>query len=228
MAAAPPRPPTLNKPWKPDISARPSRRSTSTAWAFMATSTAPSITPKYSSAATNTITLGAKASTGSARHSSHPDATITRRLPRRWLSQPTNGIDKVSLVGGENALTQLATELELNASFEEVVWGGDDEVYAITLGPEPGLNPTKLVAIDPTKSGPTKFRVLARAPWFTDQENGAAFVHGGLALTKEHVVVGDHTPGKPRIRVFSRATGAEVAAIPTTVGAPWSLVALPP
>lgn len=142
--------------------------------------------------------------------------------------EPTDGIDKISLAGGENAATQVVTESELGASFEEVAWGGEQEVYAITLGPEPGLNPTQLVAIDPTKSGPSKFRVLAKAPWFADQENGAAFVHSGLALTKDHVVVGDHTPGAGRIRVFSRATGEQVAAIPTTVGAPWALVALPP
>lgn len=139
-----------------------------------------------------------------------------------------DGIDRVWL-DGSRPTEQLAREKELGGSVEEVAWGGEHEVYAITLGEEPGLNPTRLVVFDPSQpAGPSRIHELAKAPWFDDPVNGAAYVHSGLALTRDHVLVGDHTPGAPKIRVFSRATGKQVAAIPTTVGAPWSLLALAP
>lgn len=138
-----------------------------------------------------------------------------------------DGIARVWLDGSHEA-EMLATEEELGGSVEEVVWGSDHEVYAITLGKEPGLNPTKVVVFDPSKPAGERVRELAKAPWFDDPVNGAAYVYSGLVLTEEHVVFGDHTPGAGRIHVVSRATGEEVAAIPTTVGVPWQLLALSP
>jgi hypothetical protein len=81
MMAAPARPPMLKRPWKPDINARPSRRSTSTAWAFIATSTAPSIAPKYSNTAASAGAFGTIASSGIATHNISPATQITLRLP---------------------------------------------------------------------------------------------------------------------------------------------------
>lgn len=92
MPAAPISPPTLNRPWKPDIAAFCRRRSTSTACAFIETSSAPSAALKYSSAATSSGTLGASANAGNARHSASALATMTVRAPRRWLSSPPSGI----------------------------------------------------------------------------------------------------------------------------------------
>jgi hypothetical protein len=147
---------------------------------------------------------------------------------RHDLAEAKDGIDRISLADG--TVTQILNESEINASVEEVAWGGEHEVYAITLGPEPGLNPTKVIRFDPTQAPATRdIQELAHAPWFDDSVNGAAYVHAGLALTKDHVLVGDHTPGAGRIRVFSRATGKELASIPTKAGSPpWQLLALPP
>lgn len=140
----------------------------------------------------------------------------------------SDGIDLAALDGSEPA-RQLVSEDELHGSADEVVWGGDHEVYAIVLGKEPGLNPTRVVAIDPTlPPGSRVVATLAEAPWFDDPVNGAAYVHTGLALTQDHLLVGDHTPGAGRIRIFSRSTFAEVASVPTEVGAPWALLAMPP
>ncbi|MFT3766108.1 MAG: hypothetical protein QM820_11420 [Minicystis sp.] len=139
-----------------------------------------------------------------------------------------DGVERVWLDGSRKT-EQVIDEKELGGSVEEVVWGSDTEAYAIVLGPEPGLNPTRVVAFDPSKpAGQRVTRELAKAPWFADAVNGAAYVHAGLALAKDHVIVGDHTPGAPGLRIFARQTGAEVAFIPARNAAPWALVALDP
>lgn len=139
----------------------------------------------------------------------------------------TDGIDRVWLDGSRET-EQVVGEGELDGSVEEIAWGGPNELYAIVLGREPGLNPTRVVAIDPSRDrGARVTRVLAEAPYFGDPVNGAAYVHVGLALTEEHVLVGDKTPGAGRIRVFSRATGEELGPIPTRVHPPAALYALP-
>jgi hypothetical protein len=140
---------------------------------------------------------------------------------------PEDGIDRVWLDGSQ-ATEQLIDEPTLGGSVDEVVWGSDTEIYAIVLGPESGLNPTRLVRIDVSQPAGARVTDLLRAPWFTDPVNGAAYVFSGLALTKGHVLVGDHTPGQAGIHVFSRDTQAEVAFVPALGGAPQGLVSLPP
>ena len=139
-----------------------------------------------------------------------------------------DGIERVDLAAGKT--TQLVSETELGGSVDEVVWGGENEVYAIVLGPEAGLNPTRVLAIDPSRpAGHRVVGTLAEAPWFKDKVNGQAYVHTGLALDGPYVLVGDQTNGRTRIHVFSRTTGAEVLpAIPTANGAPTALLAIDP
>jgi hypothetical protein len=126
-----------------------------------------------------------------------------------------DGIDLIDTAAG--TATQLISETALGGSVDEVVWAGPNEAYAIVLGPVPGLNPTSVVAFDPA-SGQV-IRTLAQADFYA---------HTGLALAGDFVLVGDHSPGAPRIHVFSRATGAEQEAIVPQGEAPWGLLALPP
>lgn len=132
-----------------------------------------------------------------------------------------DGIDLVDLTAG--TATQLASEDRLGGSVDEVVWAGPHEVYAITLGDVPAVNPTRVIVFDPaTQDAP---RVLAQAPWFTDHANGAAYVHVGLALDGDLLVVGDRTPGAEGIRLFRRSDGTEVLPpIRPGVEAPWGLL----
>ena len=140
---------------------------------------------------------------------------------------PEDGIDRVDLEAG--TATQLISETELGGSVDEVVWASEHEAYAIVLGPQPGLNPTKVIAFDPSQPpGHRVLRTLAKAPWFDDPVNGQAYVHTGLALDGGYVLVGDQTYRQTRIRVFSRATGMEQPSVPTTNGAPTALLAIDP
>jgi hypothetical protein len=137
-----------------------------------------------------------------------------------------DGIDRVRL-DGSGEVTQLVSEAELGGSVSELVWGGPTEVYAIVLGEEPGINPTRVVQIDPTRpAGQRVMKELARAPYFEDHD-AAAYVHVGLALTEHELLVGDKRSGEPKILVFSRATGEALAPVPTRVHPPAALLALP-
>jgi hypothetical protein len=138
-----------------------------------------------------------------------------------------DGIDRVDFVAG--TATQLISETEMGGSVDEVAWVSDHEAYAIVLGPEPTLNPTRVLAFDPSQpAGSRIVRWLAEAPWYQDHVNGQAYVHVSLAVDGDYVLVGDQTFEHTRIRVFSRATGEEQAAIPTTNGAPTALLAIDP
>jgi hypothetical protein len=136
-----------------------------------------------------------------------------------------DGIDLVDLAAGK--ATQLISENVLGGSVDEVVWAGPDEAYAITLGPVPMINPTSVIRFDP-QSGQVKQPALAQAPFFCDKKNGAGYVHVGLAVDGDVVVVGDHTPGAAAIRVFSRASGEELPALLPSVEAPWGLLPFGP
>jgi len=138
-----------------------------------------------------------------------------------------DGIDRAWL-DGSHETEQLVSESELGGSVDEVVWGGDDEVYAIVLGPVPGANPTRVVQIDPSRAaGDRVVRVLASAPYY-DDPNGAAYVHAGLSLAGEWLLVGDHTPGQPQLLAFRRKSGDPPVAVQTEVLPPAALLALPP
>ena len=136
-----------------------------------------------------------------------------------------DGIDRVVLDGSSD-VEQLVSETELGGSVDEIAWGGPTEVYAIVLGEQPGINPTRVVLIDPTRpAGERVVRELARAPYF-DDPNAEAYVHVGLALTEHEVLVGYKRSSDPKILVFSRATGAPLAPIPTRVHPPAALLTL--
>jgi hypothetical protein len=134
-----------------------------------------------------------------------------------------DGIDLVDLAAGE--ATQLISETALGGSVDEVVWAGPDEAYAITLGPVPSVNPTALIRFDP-QSGQVTQPPLARAPFFCDSTNGAGYVFVGLALDGDVLAIGDHVAAA--VRVFSRASGAELPAFVATVEAPWGLLPFGP
>lgn len=141
---------------------------------------------------------------------------------------PADGVDRVWLDGSRDP-EQIVDEVELGGSVDRVVWAADDEVYVIVLGAVPAINPTRVLRLDPTRPpGERVVRELARARYFDDHD-APAYVHVGLALAGDHLVVADQDPGRPRLVVFARADGAEVASIPTKVDfPPAALVALPP
>ena len=135
----------------------------------------------------------------------------------------SDGIDLVDLTAG--TATQLISETALGGSVDEVVWAGPTEAYAIVLGPQATINPTSVVAFNPQTG---KVHTLAQAPWFTDPANGQGYVHVGLALDGDVLLVGDHDEDAPAILVFSRATGEQLAPIPPSVEAPWGLLTVSP
>src|SRR5262249_53871792 len=112
-----------------------------------------------------------------------------------------DGIDLVDLTAG--TATQLVSEVTLQGSVDRAAWGGPNEVYALTLGPQPWLNPTQVVVFDPAAAKDT-LAPLVQAPWFQDP-SAPAYVHTSLALDGDLVVVADRTPGKAAIRLFPRS-----------------------
>jgi hypothetical protein len=137
------------------------------------------------------------------------------------LISQEDGIDSIDLAKG--TATQVISETGLGGSVDNVVWAGPTEAYAIVEGPVAGVNPTSVVAFDPTRGVVT--RTLAKAPYFTDDSlEGYVFV--GLAVDGDVVLVADQTTGSAAIRVFPRAGGAELPRIPTTVDPPVSLLTL--
>jgi hypothetical protein len=136
-----------------------------------------------------------------------------------------DGIDLVDLAAG--TVTQLISETVLGGSVDEVVWAGPEEAYAITLGPVLSVNPTSLIRFDP-QSGQVTQPPLARASWFCCMASGQGYVHVGLALDGDVLAIGDHTQEAPAVRVFSRATGAELPSFYATVAPPWALLPFGP
>ncbi|MNH15949.1 hypothetical protein D3C79_755750 [compost metagenome] len=78
---APAMPPTLKKPWKPDIMALPLARSTTTACTFIATSIMPIAAPNSNRASAMPAVLSISASKGRSRHNARPASRITGRQP---------------------------------------------------------------------------------------------------------------------------------------------------
>jgi hypothetical protein len=134
---------------------------------------------------------------------------------------PDDGIDSVDLAKG--TATQVISEKELGGSVDNVVWASPTEAYAIVEGPKAFVNPTSVVAFDPSRGVVT--RTLAAAP--TDP-NAQQYVFVGLALDGDNVLVADQTTTDPRIRVFPRTGGAELPSIPTKVLPPVSVLTLTP
>jgi hypothetical protein len=132
-----------------------------------------------------------------------------------------DGIDSVDLAAG--TATQIISETALGGSVDNVVWASPTEAYAIVLGPEAGVNPTSVVEFDPSRG--TVTRTIASPP--TDP-SAQQYIFVGLALDGDFLLVADQTMADPKIRVFSRATGEEQAAIPTKVDPPVSLLTLSP
>lgn len=116
-----------------------------------------------------------------------------------------DGIATVDLESLE--VTHVVTEPSLGGSAVEVVAPTEREAYAIVAGPEPGVNPTRVVRFDPMTGDVTA--VLADS-----SRERPGFYHAGLAVSGNHVVVGDRTPGRARLLIYDRkslGTPAEVA-----------------
>lgn len=133
------------------------------------------------------------------------------------LNDPnTNGVVVISLESGQ---TELAiSEAELGGSPLEIALASPSEAYAIVGGPIPGVNPTSVVAFDPSTHKVTRT--------LTGPADG--FVHAGLAVNGPYLVVGDQTFGAPRIRFFDRASGEEALAITPKLLPPIALLTLEP
>ncbi len=85
---APVSPPRLYMPCRLEMHGRPRRRSTSTAWVFMATSMVAKVRPTSSSPAARYQTLGASPSNGKQAISANPETTVIARLPWRRTNAP--------------------------------------------------------------------------------------------------------------------------------------------
>ena len=91
-SAAPARPPKLQAAWKEDMIGRPYPLSTTTACAFMETSSPPFAAPSSMRAGTSKYRFGARAGVTSERESKSAVVPTTRRLPRRETRAPTSGM----------------------------------------------------------------------------------------------------------------------------------------
>ncbi len=90
-SSAPATPPRLNSAWNDDMIGRPTRCSTSAAWAFIDTSRRPLQAPRSARESESRATLGLATGRGSARQSATPAAAVITRLPSRPTSQPATG-----------------------------------------------------------------------------------------------------------------------------------------
>jgi hypothetical protein len=132
---------------------------------------------------------------------------------RSFFTDPEDGIDVVDFAAG--TAKQLISETELRGTVGELVVASPTEAYAIVLG-DGEKSPTSLVRFDPSNG--TRTQVLDAAP---------LFLHAGLALDGELVLVGDHTVEGAGILAFDRATGASRGRITAHRLPPWSLHTTP-
>jgi hypothetical protein len=132
---------------------------------------------------------------------------------RSFFTDPEDGIDVVDFATG--TATQLISETELRGTVSELVIAGPTEAYAIVLD-EGEKSPTSLVRFNPETHQRTQ--VLDAAP---------LFLHAGLALDGDLVLVGDHTGKGAGILAFDRATGASRGRITAHRLPPWSLHTTP-
>ena len=79
--------------WKRVMIERSTRRCSSTAWLFIATSVRPSRAPRTSSDANTRTAVGARPRTGSHSDSAADVVIVIVRLPHRSTSQPLNELD---------------------------------------------------------------------------------------------------------------------------------------
>ena len=84
--------PSDHRAWKRVMIDRPTRRCSSTAWEFIATSVSPSRAPSTSRAANTSTAVGATPSSGSHSDIAADVVIVIVRLPRRSTSQPLNAL----------------------------------------------------------------------------------------------------------------------------------------
>lgn len=92
ITPAPTAPPTLKKPWNPDIIDRPLAASTTIAWMFIATSMAPRPAPNTISVTASKGSADDVASSGRLLASITAATTMTARQPNLDASTPENGM----------------------------------------------------------------------------------------------------------------------------------------
>jgi hypothetical protein len=130
------------------------------------------------------------------------------------------GVEVVDLAA--RTTRQVLREVDVGGSISRAVLASATEGYAIAVGPEEGINPTWLVRFDPSTGAAD--RVLADTRQLGEEERG--YYYWGLAINGDVLLLGDRTPGKARIRAFSRQTGEEVGSIPVSLYPPVDLFVL--
>jgi len=128
----------------------------------------------------------------------------------------SDGIDAIDLA--TRAVSQLISEDELGGSAYAVAFASETEGYAVVLGPEPGINPTKVVRFNPSDKSVETIATL----------ESSAFVYTGLAVVGDLLLVADGTREAPRIVAVERNSRRVVASITPRLDAPWSFVPLAP
>jgi len=132
---------------------------------------------------------------------------------RSFVTDPEDGIDVVDFATG--TAKQLISESVLGGTVSEVIIAGPTEGYAIVLG-DGEKSPTSLVRFNPSTG--TRTKVLDAAP---------LFLHAGLAVDGDLILVGDHTIKGAGILAFDRATQAARGRITAHRLPPWSLHTTP-
>ena len=128
---------------------------------------------------------------------------------RIYATDAEDGIDVVDFAQG--TAQQLISEAELGGSATEVVIAGPTEAYAIVAGD--GLeSPTSLVRFDPSTG--KRFSIVSAA---------TRFLHTGVAIDGDLVLVGDHTIEGAGILAFDRATLEPRGRITAHRLPPWAL-----
>lgn len=128
---------------------------------------------------------------------------------RIYATDAEDGIDVVDFAQG--SARQLISESELGGSATEVVIAGPTEAYAIVAGD--GLeSPTSLVRFDPSTGN--RFSIVSAAN---------RFLHTGVAIDGDLVLVGDHTLEGAGILAFDRATLEPRGRVTAHRLPPWAL-----
>ncbi len=114
----------------------------------------------------------------------------------------------------------LLSEIDLGGTPVDLALRDDGSVYAILMGTERDINPTRVVWTD-LRSPPKTATIL------DSRDVRPGFYHAGLAMVGPYLLVGDRTPGHESIVAIDGTTQKEVGRISAGLYPPVALRAVP-
>ena len=192
---APTMPPTLKRPWKPDIIGRLLARSTMTAWMFTTQSNEPTPAPKMNSAATSTGKMEPVASSGRVRQIIPAAAISTRRHPNRAASAPAGAMATIEPAPRQRSSSPSAP----SPRPERALAKGTSGAQAAT--PRPAMKKTMRVERCSSRPGIVGARGATR---HHEMRSTSARIRRPTTSGRSNTGVGGIAKAKPQFRPYSR------------------------